>query len=163
MTPQEAIQLTIDSGDMIVQSYLSDLSDADFLVRAVPGINHIAWQMGHLIASERQMVDEICPGVSPPLPDGFAARHSKETAGSDDASKFLKKSEYMALYAAQRAATLKALHSVSAADLDKPAPEKFREYLKSVGDLFSLQGTHWVMHAGQWAVLRRKLGRPPLF
>jgi hypothetical protein len=29
--------------------------------------------------------------------------------------------------------------------------------------VFSMQGSHWMMHAGQWAVLRRKLGRPPLF
>ena len=33
----------------------------------------------------------------------------------------------------------------------------------TVASLFSLAGTHWVMHAGQWAIVRRQLGRPPLF
>jgi hypothetical protein len=32
-----------------------------------------------------------------------------------------------------------------------------------VGDVFSMQGGHLLMHAGQWAVVRRKLGRKPLF
>lgn len=163
MKPQQAIQLAIDSGDMIVQSYLSDLSDADLLVRPVPGANHIAWQLGHLITSERMMVDEVCPGVCPPLPAGFAEKHSKATSTSDDPAKFLIKAEYLDLYTKQRAATLKALHSTSDSDLDKPAPDKFKDYLKSVGDLYNLQGAHWVMHAGQWAIIRRKLGRPPLF
>ena len=29
--------------------------------------------------------------------------------------------------------------------------------------MLALAGTHWLMHAGQWAVVRRQLGRPPLF
>jgi hypothetical protein len=32
-----------------------------------------------------------------------------------------------------------------------------------VGALFSVEGSHWLMHAGQWAVIRRQLGRKPLF
>ena len=27
----------------------------------------------------------------------------------------------------------------------------------------ALHPNHWLMHAGQWAIVRRKLGRPPLF
>ncbi|MBS0262033.1 MAG: hypothetical protein JSS02_08745, partial [Planctomycetes bacterium] len=58
---------------------------------------------------------------------------------------------------------LKKRSSLSAADLDKAPPEKFSSWLKSVGELISMQGSHWMMHAGQWAVVRRKLGKPPLF
>lgn len=163
MTPQQAIQLCIDSSDMITRMYLEDLTDAELLVRAVPGTNHIAWQLGHLIASEREFTDVACPGAAPALPPGFAEKHSKDTAGSDKPSDFLKKAEYLSLYTQQRAGTLKALHSLSASDLDKPAPEKYSAYVKSVGDMLSLQGSHWLMHVGQWAIIRRKLGRPPLF
>ena len=63
----------------------------------------------------------------------------------------------------QRAGTLAALATVTDAELDQPSPEPLRGFLKTVGDVFSMQGNHWTMHAGQWAVLRRKLGRPPLF
>ena len=64
---------------------------------------------------------------------------------------------------AQREAALKKLAEVSDADLDKPAPEEFKDYLKNIGDLFSIQGSHLLMHAGQWAIVRRKLGRKPMF
>ena len=29
--------------------------------------------------------------------------------------------------------------------------------------MFSLFGSHWLMHCGQWAVVRRELGRKPIF
>ena len=40
----------------------ADLSDADLLVRPAPSANHIAWQLGHLIASERNLVEAAAPG-----------------------------------------------------------------------------------------------------
>ena len=163
MNTREAIRLNLDQADNIVRMYVADLSDAELLVRPVPGCNHIAWQMGHLIQSEYEMVNTAYPGSMPPLPEGFAARYAKETSLVDDPKAFHTKQEFLDLYSKQRAATLAALEKVSDSEFDKPAPEEFRSYLRSIGDLFSLQGTHWTMHAGQWAVIRRKLGRKPLF
>ncbi len=163
MNARQAIRLGIDTANTICQSYLADLSDADLLVRAAPGTNHIAWQLGHLLVSEHDMVEAACPGSMPPLPAGFAEKHTKETSTLDSPGAFYPKSVYMNAYEEQRSATLKALEKLSDADLDKPAPEKFRDWLKSVGELFSMHGSHWLMHAGHWAVIRRKLGRPPLF
>jgi hypothetical protein len=109
------------------------------------------------------MIDALRPGSSPTLPEGFQKKHSKETAGSDDPKNFLTKAEYLDLFSKQRSATLAVLDTVSDDELGQPAPEKLRAFLKTVGDVFAMQGTHWVMHAGQWALIRRKLGRPPLF
>ncbi len=163
MDSRAAIGLAILSGQNIVEGYLGDLTDADILVRPVPGTNHIAWQLGHLIAAEHGMVNAVAPGTMPPLPEGFAAQHANNTAGSDDPAAFLKKDDYLRIFREQRAGTMAALAKQSDADLDAPSPEKFRHFLPSVGALFSMQGTHWMMHAGQWAVIRRKLGRKPLF
>lgn len=163
MNSRQAIRLGLDTSNMICQGYLKDLTDAELFVRAVPGINHIAWQLGHLLVSENDMVETACPGSMPPLPAGFAEKYTKETSTLDTPSAFHSKSVYMNAYEEQRSGTLKALEKLSDADLDRPAPEKYRQWLKSLGDLFSMQGSHWLMHAGQWAVLRRKLGRPPLF
>lgn len=109
------------------------------------------------------MMEMVKPGSMPALPAGFADRHSKATSRIDSASAFLSKGEYLDLYQQQRQGTLSLLRGQSDADLDRPAPEKFQAYCKSRGDLFSLQGSHVMMHVGQWAVVRRKLGRPPLF
>jgi hypothetical protein len=37
------------------------------------------------------------------------------------------------------------------------------QFIKTAGDCFVLIGPHWASHAGQWVVLRRKLGRPVMF
>lgn len=162
MNGVKALKENMATPDFIVKGYLGDLSDDELMMRPVPGINHIKWQLGHLIQSERSMVEAVCPGVMPPLPEGFAAKHSKETAASDDPKGFLSKDEYLKLYDAVRAGTMKALDRTTDDELDKPGPESMRSYAPTVGAVFLLQPQHWLMHAGQWAVLRRKLGRPPL-
>lgn len=163
MDTRGAIRVGYDCSDAITLGYLSDLTDAELLIRAVPGINHIAWQLGHLIAGENQMIGGVFPGSMPALPAGFAEKHSKETSANDNPADFLTKSEYLQLMAEQRQGTLAALATQTDQDFDQPAPESMRAYAPTIGSLFSLIGSHWLMHAGQWAVLRRKLGRAPLF
>ena len=161
MDTKAAIRLNYNMAEMIYQAYLSDLTDAELLVRSVPGINHIAWQLGHLIDSEHGMIDGICPGVMPPLPAGFKEKHLKETSTSDNPADFLTKDEYLKLLADQRKGTLEALARQTDADFDKPAPESMQSYAPTVGDVFTMIGMHWVMHAGQWVVVRRALGFAP--
>jgi DinB superfamily len=94
MSPKDAIRIPIESSDMIVGTYINDLDDSDLLIRPVPGMNHIAWQLGHLIAVERHFIEMIKPGSCPELPAGFAEAHSKETATLDDPSRFHSRAKY---------------------------------------------------------------------
>ena len=162
-TPHDAINAAMQQSEMICKAYLEDLTDAEVLVRPVEGANHIAWQLGHLIGSENGMIEMVCPGSMPELPEGFQEKHNNDTAGLDDAGAFLTKAEYLAIGDEQRAGTLAALKTLSADDLDKPAPEALQQIAQTVVGVFTMQPTHWTMHAGQWAIVRRKLGRKPLF
>lgn len=161
MTTKDAIRNTLEMGNQVLMAYISDLSDDELFTRPGPGCNHVAWQLGHLIASENMMMSGIGAEM-PPLPDGFAESHTPETAKSDDEAKFHKKDLYLGQMATQRAATLAALSSMSDADLDKPAPESMREYCATAGAAFNLVGMHMFMHAGQFVPVRRKLGKPVL-
>lgn len=163
MDTRHALRCSILQGQNIVETYLRDLTDADLLVRPLPATNHIAWQLGHLIAAENMMLEAVRPGSMPPLSEGFREKHGKKTAASDNPKDFLTKAEYLDAMKKQREGTLKVLDSLSDADLSSEAPEALRGFLKHTGDVFAMQGTHWVMHAGQWAIIRRKLGKPPLF
>ena len=163
MNARQALKESMDTPTMIAKAYLGDLDEADLLVRPVEGANHIAWQLGHLISSEHSLIEMVCPGTMPALPDGFADKYTKETATSDDPGAFHTKAEYFAAMDEQRAGTLAALESMSDDDLDGPVPEAIKQIAANVGGVFSMQPTHWTMHSGQWAVVRRKLGRPPLF
>ncbi|MFQ5806215.1 MAG: DinB family protein [Phycisphaerae bacterium] len=161
MTPEDAIKNTIDTCHEVLTAYVSDMSDADLLIRPVPEAHHIAWQLGHLVMSEHQMVGELGHKM-PELPDGFAESYTPEAAKSDDAAKFHGKAEYLELLTRQREATMAALGATREADLDEPTPESMREYAPTVGSLFNLVGIHELMHAGQFVPVRRKLGKPVL-
>jgi uncharacterized damage-inducible protein DinB len=149
----------IDSSDMITNAYINDLDDSELLLRPVPGMNHIAWQLGHLIAAERHFVEMIKPGSCPELPAGFAEAHSKETSTLDDPSKFHSREEYQELWKAQRAATLAILDTLPEADLDKADPS-YPQFAPTVAALLGLVGTHALMHCGQFVAVRRKVGKP---
>ena len=118
--------------------------------------------MGHLISSEVQLLEGAAPGAGIELPAGFAEAHAKENCNSDDASVFCKKDEYVALFDKVREASKTALANFADADLDKPAPEQFQSFCPSMGDYFVLIATHPMMHAGQFVVVRRQLGKPIL-
>jgi len=163
MDSRAALKLGLDMAEFISLGYLEDLAETDLFHRPAAGANHINWQIGHLIKSEHEMLSGCFPGTMPPLPAGFVDRYLNTQATSDDPLAFYTKAELLAVYRAQRAATLATMSTVSDSQLDEAAPEPFRSYAPTLGAIFSLQGSHWLMHAGQWAVIRRQLGRPPLF
>lgn len=162
MNAKDAVRFTLGNADFLTGQYLSDITDQELLTRATPDANHIAWQLGHLISAECRLV-EAATGQKTALPEGFAEHHSKDSAGSDKASDFLTKDQYLSLAKTVRAATLKALEEVGEGDLDKHVGGRVPPFVKTAGDCFMLVGNHWILHAGQFAVLRRKLNRPRQF
>lgn len=164
MDSRQAILAGLSQADMIVNGYLADLSPQEMHTRACNGNNHIAWQLGHLIGSEHYLVDKVAPpGAMRPLPAGFPERHKKSTASSDETGGFETKEKYLELAKQVRADTISVIDKMSPADLDKPITSGVPPFCRTAGDVLVFLGIHWVMHAGQWAVTRRKLGRAPLF
>jgi uncharacterized damage-inducible protein DinB len=161
MRATDTIKLALNSTMHLLDMYVSDLSDADLLVRPVPNANHIAWQLGHMIVGESFLVkSELPDAVYPDLPAGFAEKYTKETATQDTG--FLGKAEYLELYKKMRAATLATLAKLSDADLDRPCTGRMAQFAPKLADLLLLVGNHTTMHAGQFTVVRRKLGKPVL-
>lgn len=158
-----ALKQVMGLSDMVSFSYLEDLTDDQLMLRPHAGCNHLNWQVGHLISSENHIMESAFPGSMPKLPDGFSERYSKETASSNDASAFLKKDELIRLAKEQRTATLAKLDTLDGSGLDQPAPEAMQSYAPTIGAMFALLGTHWMMHCGQWVIVRRELGKPALF
>lgn len=156
MQTSDAIKMGLDSAQMVAMAYLGDMTNADLFKRPHPQCHHINWQVGHLIASEHEMAKVVNPN-QPALPDGFAAKYSRDHAMHDDPSKFCTKEELMAVYETQRAAVLAALAQVPASDWQK---ETGISYAPTVGSLFTMIGSHWLMHCGQWVIVRRQLGKP---
>ena len=162
MNAKDAICSVIEFGHLLTTYYLEDLGDADLLVRSVPGANHIAWQLGHLVAGTRQMLMQL-GHAAPDLPPGFEAAYKRDTASCDDPGKFHSKGEYQSLLAQMKAASLAAVDATPEDQLDASAPEEMRAYAPTIAAVLMLLGNHLTMHAGQFVPIRRKLGKPALF
>jgi hypothetical protein len=160
----QVIEAVLNNTQFITNEYLKDLSDADLLVRPVPSANHIAWQLGHVIAAEVRLVRSQLPDAAyPELPAGFAEQHGKETAAQEPPKGFLSKQQYLDLFNRVREATKATVAKLSDADLDRPTTGQMAPFAPKLGDLLVLAANHALMHAGQFSVVRRKLGKPILF
>lgn len=162
MNACEAIRQSIETADMISKLYLDDMSEEEMMHRPHEKANHIKWQLGHLIISDNDMVNGCCPGAVPELPAGFREKYTKETSGSNNNADFDSKADLMEMFTKQREATFTKLGQLSESDLDSEAPESMRAYAANTGAAFGMLGIHWTMHSGQWAVIRRQLGREPV-
>lgn len=164
MNGTAAIQAALESTRFTLNWFLSDFSDADMLVRPVPGANHAAWQVGNVIVGDVMLVQEQLPdAVFPELPAGFAESHGAPGANSDDPADFLTKAEYLELFDRVRAATIAVVGSLSDSDLDRPCTGEIAAFAPTLGQLLLLVSNHTLMHAGQFTVIRRLLGKPVLF
>jgi hypothetical protein len=162
MDAKGVMRNVVEFGHTIAQTYIADLTDAELLVRSVPNANHIAWQLGHLVVSTSHLLQAIgFPGLT--LPQGFAEAYTTETSTIDDPEKFLTKAEYLKWMEQAKAATLAAIDATPDSRFDEPTPEAMRAHIPTVGALLSILGTHWLMHAGQFVPIRRKLGKKAMF
>jgi uncharacterized damage-inducible protein DinB len=162
MGPKDVIAKSLDMSDFMIKKYLDDLSDADIRLIPVEGMNSIALQLGHLIAAERSMVENVSPGLSPELPSGFKESHDLKQPAKDESSR-ASKDEYIKLWDAQRAATKKALETVSDADLEDTRGGKLPQFAPTVGDILNMAAVHAISHSGQFVAVRRMLKKPIAF
>ncbi len=164
MNGVQVIQESLGSTQFLFNKYLEDLSDTDFLVRPVPGANHLAWQIGHLIHSEIMLVrSQVSDAKYPDLPADWADVHSPKTAGNEGPGGFRSKAEYLSIFNEVRGSTIANVGKLTDADLDRPTQGRFTEFAPKLGNMLLMVVNHTLMHAGQFSVVRRKLGKPVIF
>jgi hypothetical protein len=162
MTGKEALKALLTSTQSMVPMYFKDLSDSDIQTPPVPGANNIAWQMGHLIASEVALGQAI-GGQYPDLPPELKILGKTETAKTNPDGGKLPVSGYLDWFSRVRNATVAAVDKMSDADLDRPNNGPMKDFAPTVGHLVVLVGNHTFMHVGQFSVVRRALKKPVLF
>ena len=142
---------------------LADFSDADMLARPVPGANHAAWQLGHLLASAAHMFNPISPGVVPDAVAKLGENFNGKTAHIDDPAHYPKKTELLEAFSQAFGAVAQWTKTLSPDDLARPTPGRMADFAPTVGHLAMMTTGHIMMHVGQMQVIRRKLGKPLLF
>jgi hypothetical protein len=99
----------------------------------------------------------------PALSDGFMKQYGKEGASDDDLMHFLGKKEYLDMFKDVRELTKTAAAKLTDTDLDRPTTGDMARFAPTLGALLLALSNHTLMHAGQFSVVRRKLGKPVLF
>lgn len=158
-TRQVLIEL-LSTSRFVMNSYVADLTDADLCVRPVEGAHNAAWQLGHLICSEFQMIGGVRPQAERLVSAEFVERHDKSRAFEPVELWAYSKGEYLRLMEVVRSASLSVLRELSEEELSAPGPEFMRSYAPTVSSVFNSIGAHELMHAGQIAVIRRRLDKP---
>lgn len=159
MNTASAIATTLRGSMRIVKKYIEDFSAEEMSERPAEGCHPVAWQLGHLISSQAFLLNLVCPEANPGLPEGFHEQYAKGTDENPNQT-YQTAQEYIELFDRVNQAVEAELAKLSDEDLDRPAPEKFRERFPSIGHLYILMATHPLMHAGQFVPVRRKLGKP---
>ncbi len=160
----EVLKASLAGTQFVLKWFVEDFTDADLLVRPVPAANHAAWQIGNVITGDVYILNDQSLSVTfPDLPQGFAEKHGPNGTKDDGPEGFLTKAEYFDLFDKVRAATIASLDSLTDADLDRPTTGDIAKFAPTLGRLYLMVSDHTLMHAGQFSVIRRALGKPVLF
>ncbi len=106
---------------------------------------------------------QLPSAIYPEFLAGFVAAHTKETASIEPPKGFCTKAVYIDLLDKVRETTHQAISGLSDKDLDRVTTGSMAPWAPTLADFILLLSNHALMHAGQFTVVRRKLGKPILF
>ena len=124
MNAKDVMLHSFGMSDHVLNAYLGDLSDADLMVRPVEGQNHIAWQLGHLISSERMIRRRNQARLLPaPCPTASTKRTTRRRA-SRTTRRSSCPSRSTSTFSGAAGGDQGGARELSEADLDAPGPER---------------------------------------
>lgn len=138
---------------------VADLPDEELAEQPVPGINHPAWLLGHLvIAADYGLTLLGRPAVAP---EGWGALFNPGTVPDPNRATYPPKGELMNAYEAGHAAFDAAVAAADAGAVAAPNPVGFlKARFPTVALLLAhLLTTHEAAHLGQLSVWRRTMGK----
>jgi uncharacterized damage-inducible protein DinB len=159
-SPNDLIAFSLKASQVRFHSYVDDLKPAEFEAQPIPGVNSVAWMLGHLALTDRRIIGLFGAEV-PTLPDGFEAKFktTKQPAGEQKGLGDPK--ELLAIFDAHRTKLIETVKAADAAKLNKPMPSP-HPLFNTLGEAAAFMAVHYGLHAGQVTVIRRALGYPPL-
>jgi len=128
--------------------------------------SHVAWQVGHLALAEARLVyDRVCCGRSQDglLPAEFHTLFGRTSIPDPDSAKHAPAAEIRAVFDRVHEATIKGLRDLVDSQLDEMAIGPTHRFCRTKFEFLRWCGDHEMMHAGQIGLIRRMLGREPVW
>ncbi len=140
---------------------LEDIEEARWFAAPAPGVQHIAWQVGHLGSSQVALIHARCCGKSPDdcLPAGFREKFGRGSKPVPDGTAYPSIESIRGTFDRVHAETLELIRSFDADRLDEPATGEPHPMFKTKGECIATTISHETFHAGQIALTRRIFGK----
>ena len=156
MKATDAVRHALEMGDKLANTFLEDMRDEPLTQPTARGGNHPLWVVGHLAYSEGQLY-QLLSGERNPV-EHWSSLFAGGTEPTADSSRYPAFDDVLAKYRQLRGGTLKRLHGMDDAALDRPAPS-----FGTVGKALIAIAMHQMLHLGQVADARRVVGRKAFF
>jgi hypothetical protein len=145
---------------------LDDTDPADWFRIPQAGVSHIAWQVGHLAFADYRLVVLRLRGQLASdkelIPDEFLRLYGATSTPDPDPTRQPAPPAIRACFDRVHAAALSVISGFDPARLDEPIDPP-HSIAKTKLDCLYWCAAHAMVHAGQLGLLRRQLGRAPLW
>ena len=157
--PKDVILGQFQFGQMLLEKFTGDLSDAEYFQIPLPGANHVGWLMGHIACTEDWAAGLIA-GNKPQIPEATHERFNGNSTCVADATLYPSRTEIDEMFRNSRAKAIETLKAFDDSRWDEPAPEGApKDLFPTLGAIWNLQGTHQFWHIGHITVCRVALGK----
>jgi uncharacterized damage-inducible protein DinB len=145
---------------------IQDLSPEDWFRMPAEGVTHIAWQVGHLAASEYRLALLRTRGPQPGDEDLISPAFMKPFIGTAvptaDPAAYPSPAEIRAVFDRVHERVLAEVPTLPESSLNEPLMTPHPKVKTKLASLFWCS-QHEMLHTGQIGLLRRLFGRPPLW
>lgn len=159
-TPNDAIVFNLKASHARFHQYIDDLKPAEFEHQPFPGVNCVAWILGHLALTDRRILGLFGADL-PPLPAGFDVPFKTTKQPAAEQKGFGDPKELVAAFDLYRTKLIDAVAAATPDALNAALPNPVGP-ATTVGEAAAFMAVHVGLHAGQVTLIRRSLGYPPV-
>ena len=148
----------------MLKNYLEGLEPDRWYWQPAEGINHVAWQVGHLAFAQHALCLKRVRGESPDdesfIPASFIDRYRRGSTPSDNPAENASVEEIMAVLDGVYDRTVSELSTFTDEQLDRPIDPPHPMFHTVLGGI-EWAPQHEFIHVGQVILLRRLMGIEP--
>jgi len=148
-----------DMGQYYLREMVKEMSHEEMVTPPVPGGNYALWSLGHITFSEASGLYVQLRQEPNPL-EAWEALFDQGTTPTAGGQGYPGKDEVWSHFEQVRRDLLAFLEAQSEEDLDKPSGVDHPWY-DTAGKMLGVLAVHQAFHAGQIALARKALGKPP--
>jgi len=168
MSSSSRLEMAIDrirASRLYTEQFLKDLTDAEWYWSPPQFTTHVAWQVGHLAVAQYNLCLRRVSGRTsadePLISDAYIEAFKLGSKPIAEPKKNLPLDEIRRVFEAVHEQSIHELAGRSEAELDEPVEQPHPSIKTKLGAV-EMCSQHEMAHAGQIAMLRRLMGKPPL-